>query len=131
MRKSVKDARTKYMRAVDKAPKALDNMNHEACGGEAGPEPLQREELGLHAAAVFVEERRVEQELGVLRPEGAALLRDAALAQNHRLPPLGERPTDHGPRRWAVISSRGIAAGIVKVHACAGTRGGAGVIEVS
>src|SRR5207253_5381487 len=58
----------------------------------------QREEVRLDPGPLLlVEERRVEQEPVVFRAEPAAGLRDPALAEDHRLPALAERPANHGP----------------------------------
>jgi hypothetical protein len=77
------------------------NEVREADRAELGARCLGRikewQELGLHAGAVLVEVGRVEQELRMLGPKKAALLRDAALAQDHSLPSRGEGFADDGP----------------------------------
>jgi hypothetical protein len=45
----------------------------------------------------LVEKRRKEKKLAMIEPKGSPRLDDPALAENHVLPALGERPTDGGP----------------------------------
>ena len=52
---------------------------------------VERLELRLYTRAMFVEERRIEKELGMIGTEDAAVFRDASLSQYERLPAGRER----------------------------------------
>src|SRR5579883_120300 len=57
----------------------------------------KRQKLRLDSSPVLMKVSRVQQELGMLRPEDAALFRDAALAQNQRLPTTRQSGANHRP----------------------------------